>query len=150
YALMAAAHGPKTRSRAIGIFGTSQLVGVALGGSVSGYLAEKLNWRASFWILGAIGILFTWPLWRFLSRMPKSFSTNDSTEKARLGDLFGLLRIPSMRSVTLFISVATFGLFLVYSWLPTFLYDKFHIGLARAGFEASVYPQIGTALGLLL
>ena len=32
YALMAAAHGPETRSRALAIFGTSQLVGVAIGG----------------------------------------------------------------------------------------------------------------------
>ena len=26
---------------------------------------------------------------------------------------------------------------------------KFHLGLARAGFEASVYGQIGNAIGLL-
>src|SRR5262249_17234895 len=63
---------------------------------------------------------------------------------------FGLLRIPSLRVVTLFVAVATFGLYLVYTWLPTFLYDKFQLGLARAGFEASVYPQIWTALGLLV
>jgi MFS family permease len=54
-----------------------------------------------------------------------------------------------LRIVTLFVSIATFGLFLVYTWLPTFLYDKFQLGLGRAGFEASVYPQLGTALGLL-
>jgi predicted MFS family arabinose efflux permease len=150
YALMAAAHGPETRSRAVGIFGTSQLVGVAVGGSLSGFVAERLHWRASFWILGTVGILFTWPLWRFLSRMPLNFSENKGTEKARLRTFIGLLRIPSLGVVTLFVAVATFGLFLVYTWLPTFLYDKFHLGLARAGFEASVYPQIGTAAGLLV
>jgi len=37
YALMANAHGAATRSKAISIFGTSQLVGVAVGGSLSGY-----------------------------------------------------------------------------------------------------------------
>jgi predicted MFS family arabinose efflux permease len=149
YALMGAAHGPKTRSRAVGIFGTSQLVGVAVGGSLSGFVAERLHWRVSFWILGGVGILFAWPLWRFLSRMPESFSLNTGAEKARFGTFFGLLRIPSLRSVALFVAVATFGLFLVYTWLPTFLYDKFHLRMARAAFEASVYPQIGTALGLL-
>ena len=150
YALMAAAHGPTTRSRAIGIFGTSQLIGVATGGSLSGFIAERLHWRASFWILGALGLSFSWPLWRFLSRMPESFSRNSNPGYARVSTFFGLLRIPSFSSVTLFVSVATFGLFLVYTWLPTFLYDKFSLGLARAGFEASVYPQIGTALGLLV
>src|SRR5438552_10734665 len=148
YALMAAAHGPQTRSLAVGIFATSQLVGVALGGSLSGFVAEKFNWRVSFWLLGGTGIAFAWPLWRFLSRMPESFSRNTGPEKARFGTFFGLLKIPSLQAVTLFVSVATFGLFLVYTWLPTFLFDKFHLGLARAGFEASVYPQVGTALGL--
>ena len=70
-----------------------------------------------------------------------SVTGNAEPEKARFGSFFGLLRIPSLRSVTLFVAVATFGLFLVYTWLPTFLYDKFHLSLARAGFEASVYPR---------
>jgi predicted MFS family arabinose efflux permease len=150
YALMAAAHGTETRSRAIGIFGTSQQVGVAIGGSLSGYVAERLQWRASFWMLGGVGILFSWPLWRFLSRMPVGFRQNTATEKPRLLSFFGLLRVPSMRMATLFVSIATFGLFLVYTWLPTFLYDKFHLGLTRSGYEASFYPQVGTLLGLLV
>jgi len=148
YALMAAAHGPETRSRAVAIFATSQMVGVAVGGSLSGFVAERLHWRASFWMLGGAGILFTWPLWRFFTTMPEKFARNTGAEPARFGTFFGLLRIPSLRIVTTFVAVATFGLFLVYTWLPTFLFDKFHLGLARAGFEASVYPQVGTALGL--
>ena len=61
YALIAAAHGPRTRSRAIAVFGTSQLVGVAIGGSVSALIAERFDWRVSFWLLGTIGILFAYP-----------------------------------------------------------------------------------------
>jgi predicted MFS family arabinose efflux permease len=150
YALMAAAHGPETRSKAIGIFGTSQLVGVAIGGSLSGFVADHLHWRASFWLLGATGILFAWPLTRFFRKMPESFRREGGAERATAKAFVGLFRIPSLRVVTLFVSVATFGLFLVYTWLPTFLYDKFHFGLSRAGFEASVFPQIGSGLGLLV
>ncbi len=150
YALMAGAHGPRTRSRAIAIFATSQIVGVATGGSISAFIAERWNWRVSFWLLGAAGILFALPLWRFLRRMPDSFGETGPGARADWGSFFVLFRIPSLLIVTLFVSVATFGLFLVYTWLPTFLFDKFHIGLARAGFEASVYPQIGTGCGLLV
>jgi predicted MFS family arabinose efflux permease len=150
YALMAAAHGPQSRSKAIAIFGTSQLMGVAVGGSLSAFVAERLNWRASFWMLGAAGILFTLPLSRFFRTMPKRFQQITAPEKAQFRAFFRLFRIPSLRVVTLFVSIATFGLFLVWSWLPTFLYDKFHLGLARAGFEASVYAPIGTALGLMV
>jgi predicted MFS family arabinose efflux permease len=149
YGLMAAAHDAQTRSRAIAVFGTSQLMGVAVGGSLSAYIAEHFNWRASFWILGAAGILFTLPLSRYFRSMPRAFQQTAATQKARLAAFFDLFRIPSLRIVTVFVAIATFGLFLVWSWLPTFLYDKFQLGLARAGFEASVYSPVGTALGLL-
>ncbi len=152
YALMAAAHGPATLSKAVAIFATSQIVGVAAGGSMSGYIAEELHWRASFWILGAAGLLFALPLARFFRKLPISFrgdSIGPATSRPTLSSFFELLRIPSLRIVALFAAIATFGLFLVYTWLPTFLYDKFSLGLARAGLEASLYPQIGTLAGLL-
>lgn len=150
FALMASAHGPATRSKAISLFVTSQLVGVAVGGSLSGWLAENFHWRVAFWGLGAAGILFAWPLWRFFQTIPASFLSRGSEEQAGARSFLTLLRIPSLRVVSGFVSVATFGLFLVYTWLPTFFHDKFALGLARAGFEASVYPQVGTAMGLLI
>jgi len=150
YALMAAAHGPRTRSKAIAIFGTSQIVGVAVGGSVSGLIAEHIHWRVSFWLLGGAGLVFALFLLRFFRRMPVEFEHNPRTQIARLSSFLALFRIPTLCIVTAFVSVFTFGLFLVYTWLPTFLFDKFHLGLARAGFEASIYPQIGTAFGMLI
>lgn len=150
FALMAAAHPPESRSRAISLFATSQMLGVAVGGSLSGWLAEKYHWRIAFWVLGTAGILFSIPLWRFLRGVPSSFLSRGSDQRPDMNSFFSLILIPSLRVVALFVAIATFGLFLVYTWLPTFLHDKFSLGLARAGFEASVYPQIGTAFGLLV
>ncbi len=150
FALMANAHGPETRSRAVALFATSQMAGVAVGGSLSGYIAERLHWRVSFWLLGACGLLFAIPLWRFLRSVPPHFHRSGTAAPATLKSFTTLFRIPSLRIVTTYIAVATFGLYLVYTWLPTFLFDKFSIGLARAGFEASVYPQIGSAAGLFI
>lgn len=149
YALMAAAHRPETRSRAIAVFGTSQLVGVAVGGAASAFIAQRFDWRVSFWVLGAAGLAFGLPLKRFFSRMPPQFNGSAASGRASLSGLFSLFRIPTVRIIAAAIGVATFGLFLLYTWLPTLFFDKFHIGLAQAGFEASVYPQLGTAGGLL-
>jgi len=148
-ALIASAHRPESRSKAIAIFASSQLAGVAVGGSLSGYLAEQFHWRVSFWVLGLAGILFALPLCMFLSSVPAGISRKTGEDKATFGSFISLLQIPSLRIAAAFAAIATFGLFLVYTWLPTFLYDKFSLGLARAGFEASVYPQIGTLAGLL-
>lgn len=150
-ALIANAHGPATRSKAIALFASSQMVGVAVGGSLSGYIAEHYHWRAAFWILGATGMLFALPLWLFLRSLPESLRMDQpAAVPISWRAFFDLFRIPMLRVTTFFVAIATFCLFLVYTWLPTFLYDRYHLGLARAGFEASIYPQIGTALGLLL
>jgi len=148
--LIANAHGPETRSKAIALFASSQLVGVAAGGSLSGYIAERSSWRASFWLLGAVGMLFAIPLWLFLRSLPEHLRMDRPAGRgANWRDFLNLFRIPMLRVTTVFVAIATFSIFLVYTWLPTFLYDKFELGLAKAGFEASTFPQIGTALGLL-
>jgi sugar phosphate permease len=43
----------------------------------------------------------------------------------------------------------TFVLWLLYTWLPNFLYEKFSLSLAEAGFTATVYLQAATLVGLL-
>jgi predicted MFS family arabinose efflux permease len=151
YALMANAHGPASLARAVAIFGTSQMTGVALGGTLSGFIAERFHWRGTFFLLGGIGLLFAIPLALFFQKIPAHFRTGANGPKQTSGSasFLRLFRIPSLLTLSFFVAVATFALFLVYTWLPTFLYDKFHLGLARAGFEASVYPQIGTLCGLI-
>jgi hypothetical protein len=43
----------------------------------------------------------------------------------------------------------TLLLWVLYTWLPNFLYERFGLGLAEAGFTATAYVQIATILGLL-
>ena len=125
-------------------------MGVALGGSLSALIAQRFNWRAAFWILGGIGIVLALPLSRFFQRLPETFTYIKPGPKVDLKSFLLLFKVPTLCIITFAITVSTFGLFLVYTWLPTFLYDKFQIGLARAGFEASIYPQLATGCGLLL
>jgi MFS family permease len=42
-----------------------------------------------------------------------------------------------------------FGLWLIYGWLPTFLHDKFALTQADAAWNATIYLQSTTAIGLL-
>jgi sugar phosphate permease len=45
--------------------------------------------------------------------------------------------------------VFVFGLWLLYGWLPTFLHDKFELSQSDAAFNATLYLQGSTAVGLL-
>ena len=59
--LLADYHAPSTRSRAMSIHQTSVYVGSAGGVYFAGLLAERYGWRAPFWVLGSIGVVFA--LW---------------------------------------------------------------------------------------
>lgn len=143
--LVGNAHGPATRSRAVATLVTSQIFGVALGGALTGYLAATFHWRWAFFALGAIGLLHAVPLWLFLRTLP-----DDRPGPAQRTSILNLLRIPSFVCVMAFIGVSNFSLFLVYSWLPTLIADRFHLGVKQAAIESSVYPQIGSLCGILL
>jgi sugar phosphate permease len=118
--------------------------------SLSGLVAERFRWRLSFLLLGAVGLLFALSLRRLLRSLPKEYDLGAGAETVRFSDFQTLCRILSLITVALLMSALTFGIFLVYTWLPTMFYDKFHLGLGRSGFEASFYPQIGSLCGVII
>jgi MFS transporter, Spinster family, sphingosine-1-phosphate transporter len=149
--LVGNAHPPATRSRAMAAIVTSQIAGVALGGTLTGHIAEHYHWRWAFFALGAIGLLHAVPLWLFLRTLPPAWNPDASPAgPSPLRGISQLLGRPSFLSVMGFIAVSNFSLFLVYSWLPTIVADRFRLGVKDAAIESSLYPQLGSLAGLLL
>lgn len=57
---------PGERGRIYGFILTGELAGAAFGFIVSGDVADALSWRASFWVLAAVGLALAAALWRWL------------------------------------------------------------------------------------
>ncbi|HET7588004.1 MAG TPA: MFS transporter, partial [Gammaproteobacteria bacterium] len=57
---------PTERGRIYGFILAGELIGVAFGFLISGSVADVLSWRASFFVLAAIGIVLGAALWRWL------------------------------------------------------------------------------------
>lgn len=147
-ALTANAHPPQTRSRAIAIFDTAQLVGVVAGGWYGGFMAEAFHWRWAFYSLGIFGILYAIPYFTFLKRTSEEAQVETKKSGSRFA-VAALIKVPTYRVLCIVFPTFTFMLWLLYTWLPSFLYDKFSLGLAEAGFTATVYLQSATVVGLL-
>lgn len=148
-ALTANAHAPETRSRAIAVFDTAQLAGVVMGGWFGGFMADSFHWRYAFYVLGIVGILFATPYGLFLRGTSEEAAVE--TKKSQGGLAIGtLVRVPSYRFLCVVFPAFTFVLWLLYTWLPNFLYEKFSLSLAEAGFTATVYLQTATLIGLLV
>ncbi|MFM8470070.1 MAG: MFS transporter [Limisphaerales bacterium] len=148
-ALTAIAFPPATRSRAIAALTTAQILGNVGGGWFGGWLANEGNWRGAFYALGAVGMLFALPYWLFL----RGVSEEAQGEKKAAGDggsaRFHLWRTPTYGLLCVVFPVFVFGLWLLYGWLPNFLKEKFALNLADAAYNATVFLQGATLIGML-
>ena len=147
-ALTATAHPPALRSRAISLLTTAQIAGTVAGSWFGGWMADRGHWRTAFFILGAIGLLYAVPYFWFLHSTPEDVPTKPDSAEAPLA-AFVLLKVKSFRLLCLIFPVFVFGLWLLYGWLPTFLHEKFSLSQSEAAYNATIFVQLTTAIGLL-
>jgi predicted MFS family arabinose efflux permease len=142
------AFSPDQRSRAIATLTTAQIVGNVGGGWLGGWMAQHRSWREAFFVLGLIGVLYTAPYFSFLRGVREERPTEVS--KIRSGSAIAeLVRSPMFLLLCVVFPIFVFGLWLLYSWFPDFLYEKFSLDLAQAGRDATVYLQSATFIGIL-
>jgi predicted MFS family arabinose efflux permease len=143
--LTAHAHAPESRSRAISLFTTAQLGGVVMGGWFGGVMAEHHHWRAAFYVLGLAGALYALPYSLVLGRLGEP-----AAPPSRAWSIRALFRIPMYLILCVVFPSGTFVIWLIYTWLPKFFFEKFSLPLGEAGFAATVWVQGGTLVGLFL
>jgi len=146
--LTANAHPPEKRSRAISILTTAQIIGTIGGSWFGGWMAQQGRWREAFFVLGAIGVLYAVPYFLFLRRVNENALVETHAAGGRLAAA-ALLRVPTYLMMCVVFPLFLFGLWLIYSWLPNFLHEKFNLDLAEAAFTATAYLQAGTLVGML-
>jgi MFS transporter, Spinster family, sphingosine-1-phosphate transporter len=147
-ALTAGAFPPAGRSRAIAALTTAQIAGVVGGGWFGGWMAQHGRWREAFFLLGAVGVLYAAPYFLFL-RGAKEGAQEEKTQGAGGLAVAELFRTPIFLLLCAVFSIFVFGLWLLYSWLPDFLHEKFALNLTDAAFNATAYLQGATFVGIL-
>ncbi len=150
-----------TRSRAMSIHQSSVYVGTMAGGAVSGAVGQYYGWRSSFMLFGILGVLLALFLWMLLREPARGMSDQLSkpilsarqVEPRSSTSLVEILKdIFTNRIVVLLIVVfmaANFVAVVFLTWMPTFLYQKFHMSLSMAGLNATIYIQIASVMGVV-
>lgn len=151
-------HGKRTRSRAMGILQTSVYAGTVGGGYLAGVIAQKHGWRAAIFVFGGLGLvvgLLLIPILREPARGSADFADSSDTLAAppepiaypSLHAIRSLFKIKSLLTLTGVFACANFVAMVLLTWMPTYLYSRFHLSLAMAAFDAAVYPQIASMGG---
>jgi MFS family permease len=148
-------HGKATRSRALGLHQTSVYIGTIAGGYFAGLVGQRYGWRWSFVIFGGLGILLGFVLQQHLiepqrgaADAPRADARSvTKIDHQRLGRRVRGWLTPTLVILLAAFLCANFVAVVVLTWMPKFLYDKFHLSLAAAGLTATVFIQLASMVG---
>jgi MFS family permease len=147
-ALTANAHPPQLRSRAIATLTTAQIAGIVAGSWFGGRMADLGQWRGAFFVLGAVGVLYALPYFLFLRTMNEGAAHEPRASAGGLAFPI-LLKVRTYLLLCVVFPIFVFGLWLLYTWFPKFLHDKFSLNQADAALNATLFVQATSAVGLL-
>jgi sugar phosphate permease len=155
-------HGKVTRSRAMGTHQTSVYIGTIAGGFFAGLIGQRYGWRSSFIVFGGAGIVLSFVLSRLLVEPSRGAADEADTGAAiapegashgvSVAEFFRLVcSRPSLALCMAAFMCQNFTTMVLFAWMPTLLYRKFHLSLAEAGLTATIYVQstsmVGSPLG---
>jgi len=158
HSLISDLYPPRQRPQAIGLFAIGLPVGVMIGLSMGGIIAQAAGWRTALLVTGAPGLLLAlaFPL---ISREPSRGATEPgggacSGRDASEGFFEAawlLVRRPAFRHVLLATAATAFAQTGLSSWLPSFLIRVHHLSLSEAGLGLGMLTGLcgmaGTVLG---
>jgi MFS family permease len=151
-------HGKATRSRAMGTHQTSVYIGSIAGGFFAGLIGQHYGWRSSFVIFGGCGVLLGFVLNRFLIEPPRGAADRQDLgaevsppakpRRMPIGEfLKSIWGAPTVLLLMAAFMCENFTAMVLFTWMPTFLYQKFNMSLAIAGLTATLYIQLTSMLG---
>lgn len=148
---------------AIGAIQAGTLLGPALLSPVIAWLIGILTWRGSFYVTGAVGLVWV-AVWTALVSTPERTRWLPDGERQKIlvdrhvgkppppsaGIGYrGLLRSPTMWGVAIAQGCAVYSLYLYMSWLPNYLQTTQHVSLMASGWFTSV-PFLAGAIVIVV
>jgi MFS family permease len=148
-------HGRRTRSRAMGFHQTSVYLGTIVGGFFGGLISQRFGWRYSFIVFGGLGLVLGFVLSKLLVEPKRGASDLEDFgigkhQEHRMPITEFLKVIWTTPTVMLCMgafTLANFVAMVLLSWMPSFLFEKFHLSLAMSGLTATLFVQLASMSG---
>jgi sugar phosphate permease len=142
----------KTRATALSIHQTALYVGIICSGYLTGFIADLFGWRTAFFVFGGFGLLLAVILY-FRMKDTLVLQNSSNTHESRKS-IKEVLSVFFKKPTALLLTLAFAGMNFVgvgfITWMPTFLVEKYHFTLARAGFDATFYHHTAAFIGVLV
>lgn len=152
YALIAQHFAPHRRARALAVFSLGIPIGSALGLFFGGWLAETINWRTAFVIIGLAGLPVGWLISTRVPEAPPGAPVAplaDSTPRF-LDVASELARKPSFWLLSFGAASCSIGGYGLGFWLPSYFSESLGLSLGSIGSYFGTIVLIGGSAGIML
>lgn len=143
-ALIADFHSVETRAKASGLFQIGSYIGIFLAGMPAAYVATHYGWRVMLVACGALGMVFAVAMRRGLPRSvePNSVTCTKPEEEISIRESLSLFRNSSFLLIMAAFTLISINFWVMFTYLPMFIYHGYHTSLESAAFQATFYMQI--------
>jgi len=145
-----------TRAQAMSVHQTALYIGVVASSWIAGWIGGAYGWRVAFYTFGLAGVLLAVVV---AFRLRNDLREEDPVKTAiqppeppvKLKEaLRTILRTPTFY----FLSLAFGGMVFTgvgwITWMPTFLYEKFHLSLKDAALHSMLYHHVFAFVGVMI
>lgn len=147
-ALLADFHGPESRARASGFFQSGSSIGIFLAGLPVAWLATHFGWRNMLMFCGVLGIFYSFLLIRCVPRSAAPLTELALEPQVPVRQALELFRIRSMLALLAMFAMTSIAYWVLFSYLPLFVYEQYHLSLEGAAFQATFYVQITAVIAM--
>lgn len=142
------------RATAMSTWGLALPIGLTLGYSVTGWLADAFGWRAAFAIVGVAGIVLVPLVYLLLTEPPRGrYDAPEDVAKETpplLESLAELWRIKGFRYVVLGITLHGFTQYAMMTWNAPFFSRTHDLSLSQVATLMALLSGVGGAIGMYL
>jgi MFS family permease len=144
-----------SRAKAIAVFSLGAPVGIMVGFTTAGWLADHYSWRIAFLCMGLPGILLALLL-HFKLKEPERGQSEPSETKAQADEkatistaVKTLLSSPAYRHMCFATGLYTVVWLGVVNWLPSYFVRSFDMNMTQVGFWLAMSLGISQLIGML-
>jgi len=134
------------RSTALSVHQSGVYFGTIAGSAFGAWLAQHYGWRYGFYFFGGLGVFVSIVLFFFLKESKRSHRHVASSQQSVAATFCHLMKRPELLFLIAAFVCANMVAMIFLTWMPTFLYEKFQMTLAQAGFYSVVFIQLTGAL----
>lgn len=148
YALIGDAYPPERRARALAVYSLGIPLGSAGGALLGGYIAQTVEWRTAFLVVGLLGLAVAVPFKWIVRDPPRAARPADQVP---IGRVFGILAAkPSFWLLAFGAAAGSMCGYGVAFWLPSMILRSYALNLAQVGQFFGALLLTGGVAGILL